>query len=55
MTENKFFAILDNQAPKKEVIHKVDYLIYNENRHYLLKSIKNIIHNDKFKRSNFRY
>ena len=55
MTENKFFAILDNQAPKKEVIHKADYLIYNENRHYLLKSIKNIIHHDKFKRSDFRY
>ena len=55
MTENKFFAILDNQIPKKEVFHKADYLIYNENRHYLLKSIRTIILHDRFKRSCSRY
>jgi dephospho-CoA kinase len=55
MTENKFFAILDSQIPKKEIFHKADYLIYNESRHYLLKSIRTIIKHDRFKRSCSRY
>ena len=55
MTEKKFFAILNHQLPKKEVIHKVDYFIYNESKRYLLKSIKNIIYHGRLKRSGFRY
>lgn len=55
MTKSKFFAILNNQISQKEVIHKAHYLIYNENRHYLLKSIKKIIHYGRLKRSSFRH
>ena len=43
MDEKKFYAIINNQLDKNEVKSQVDYLICNENRHYLLKFIKKII------------
>ena len=55
MNKKKFFAILKNQINKEEIFNKVDYLIYNENRHYLLKSLNQIIHYGRFKRNCIRY
>lgn len=55
MNRKRFFGILENQFNKEEVVNKVDFLIYNENKHYLFKYLKQIIEHGRFKRSCIRY
>jgi dephospho-CoA kinase len=55
MNRKRFFGILENQYNKEEVINKVDFLIYNENKHYLFKYLKQIIQYGRFKRSYIRH
>ena len=51
MSQEKFTAILSNQMPPEEKIHKADYFIYNENRFYTLHALSKLITNGRFKRS----
>ena len=55
MNRKRCFDILENQYNKEEVINKVEFLIYNENKHYLFKYLKQIIHYGRFKRSYIRH
>jgi len=55
MNEEKFSAILSNQMPPEEKIHKADYLIYNENRFHTLHVLNQLIINGRFKRGRSRH
>ena len=55
MTTEKIFTILSSQFSPKDVHHKVSYLIYNCNKRYLIKALKNISEYGTFKGNRSRY
>lgn len=55
MTTRKIFTILSSQCSPKNVRHKVNYFIYNCNKRYLIKSLKNISTYGAFKGNRLRY